>query len=1188
MNAMRDVSLEDKYTVTNGTVLMTGTQALIRVPLTQREIDRQAGFNTAGFISGYRGSPLGGFDLELWRVGKLLKKADVLFQPGVNEDLAATAVWGTQMLASTPGANRDGVFSIWYGKGPGVDRSGDPLKHGNIAGSHPLGGVLVVAGDDHSGKSSTLAHQSERALMHAGMPILAPSNVQDVIDFGLLGFAMSRYTGLYTGFKMCNEVLEQTMTVSVGGVHESAPVLPDRGELPPEGIHNYPTHIDRQRSEVIAKQYRWPLVSKFVRANRIDKVRINAPVRQLGIVSSGKAVQDVFQALQLLGLDESSSASLGISFYQLGCIYPVEHDGLSEFAQGHRELLFIEEKDDLTEVQAKALLYGALGAPIIVGKLDEDGVFMIPSDIQLEPIQLALVVAERLRRLGIINAGVAQQAALLTEQIRAQAERTPSDVIRSPYFCSGCPHNTGTRTIEGSIAAGGIGCHAMAMYSGPAMLPNTQMGGEGGHWFSLAHFSDMPHIFQNMGDGTYFHSGLLAVRGAVAAKVNMTFRILFNDAVAMTGGQPVDGPLSPGDVTRQVVAEGVVRCAIVSDDPEKYGPTSGLAEGVTVHHRDTYDQVQDELRQVSGVTVIVYEQTCAAEKRRRRKRGTFPNPAKRMFINSDVCEGCGDCSVQSNCVSVWPKETELGRKREIDQSNCNKDYSCVKGFCPSFITVLDAEPRKPKKAALGDNIYSGLPVPPLASLDGSFNIMVSGIGGTGVVTVGALLAMAAHLEGKACSVFDMTGLSQKNGAVYSHVRIASSNDAIGSQKLGLGEADLALAFDTVAALSKEPAITLSAERTQVVANLRVTPTPAFQRNPDLKLDADLLVSRLSAAALSLHGVDATGLGLALLGDTIAANLFLLGYTSQLGFLPVSPEAIERAVEINGVSIEFNRSAFSLGRLQAAMPEKVAALVKQSGQEEVVEPLSSFEEILAHRTGLLSKYQNTDWAERYRRVASEIASAEASVAPGANALAVAVGRNLAKLMTYKDEYEVARLHTDPEFLAKLKETFEDGARYRYNLAPPLFAKRDPKTGHLMKKEFGSWVIGVFKVLAKMKNLRGTRLDIFGYTAERKMERGLIEIFISEFEEIAKKLNADNYQVAIRIAELPEQIRGYGHIKETNVTKVMTLLNNLRDEFRNPSDPDAKKKSVYSVIDIKSVSVEPKLPVAPEYVIPGSPI
>jgi indolepyruvate ferredoxin oxidoreductase len=1148
---MRDVKLEDKYTAESGAVLITGTQALVRVPMLQREIDRRNGLNTAGFISGYRGSPLGGYDLELWRVKKLLVEHDILFQPGVNEDLAATAVWGTQMLAGAPNPNKDGVFAIWYGKGPGVDRSGDPLKHGNVAGTHPNGGVLVVAGDDHSGKSSTVAHQSEVALMHCNIPILAPANVHDVVRLGLLGFAMSRYSGLYTGFKMCNETLEQTMTVDIGAAI-ATPVLPPYGELPANGIHNYSSHIDRQQSEVVVKRYRWPLIEKFVRANRIDEVRIDAPQRRLGIVSTSKAVQDVIQALQLLGLGDADAAALGISFYKLGCMYPVERQGLREFAEGHAELLFIEEKDGLTENQAKAALYGMPGAPRIVGKTDEDGAFMIPSDIQLEPTQLAVVIAERLRRLGIHEEALFDRAAAMKAVLERVASMDPAEAARSPYFCSGCPHNTGTRTVEGSIAAGGIGCHAMAMYSGPAMLPNTQMGGEGGHWYSLAHFSDTPHIFQNMGDGTYYHSGLLAVRGAVAAKVNMTFRILFNDAVAMTGGQPVDGPLTPGDITRQVLAEGVERCVVVTDNPDSYGNHSGLGNGVSVHHRDDYDAVQRELREVKGVSVIVYEQTCAAEKRRRRKRGKFPNPAKRMFINADVCEGCGDCSVQSNCVSVWPKETELGRKREIDQSNCNKDYSCVKGFCPSFITVLDAEPRKPKKSSLVGELIEGLPAPSQVALDGAFNIMVSGIGGTGVVTVGALLGMAAHLEGKACSVFDMTGLSQKNGAVYSHVRIAREHSELGAQRLGLGEADLALAFDAVAALSKEPAVTLDGGRTRTVVNMRITPTPAFQRNPDLQLDRERIVGHLRQLSRELYDVDATGLGLALMGDTIAANLFMLGYAVQLGLLPVSPEALERAVEINGVSIQFNKEAFALGRLQAIDPARIEAAVAQHRPQQLdVKPLTALADIVEHRTRLLTDYQNAAWAERYRRLVDAVAAAESRIMPGTDSLAVAVARNFAKLMTYKDEYEVARLHDDPAFKAQLRETFEDGAHYRYNLAPPLFSKRDPLSGHLKKREFGPWIGKAFAVLARFKGLRGTPLDLFGYTGERRMERRLIDDYERLLTGLLAQLTAANHATAIQIASLPGQIRGYGHVKEANVEKVRALEVKLLADFHNPS-------------------------------------
>ena len=1149
---MRDVQLDDKYTVPEGRVIMSGTHALIRVPLLQKEFDRRNGLNTGGFISGYRGSPLGSYDLELWRAKALLESHDILFQPGVNEDLAATAVWGTQMLAGTPGANKDGVFAIWYGKGPGVDRSGDPFKHGNFAGSHPNGGVLIVAGDDHSGKSSTVSHQSEVALMHAGMPILAPSDVQDVIDFGLLGIAMSRYTGLFTGFKLTNETLEQTMTVDIRS-RENGPVTPDRGPAPANGFHNYPTHLDRIASETVVKRYRWPLVEKFVRANGIDKVLVDARQRRLGIVSTGKAVQDVRQALKLLDLDNDAAAQMGISVYKLGCMYPVEREGLAEFAAGQDELLFIEEKDPLTENQAKAILYGKPDMPRIVGKVDEDGVFMIPSDEQLEPVQLALVIAERLRRLGVVDDRLTLRSERLSRQMETVQALKPADAARSPYFCSGCPHNTGTRFPEGSIAAGGIGCHAMAMYSGPEMLPNTQMGAEGAHWYSLAYFSDMEHIFQNMGDGTYYHSGLLAVRGAVAAKVNITFKILFNDAVAMTGGQPVDGPLTPGDITRQVLAEGAVRCIVVTDRPDLYDAHSGLGEGVTVHHRDTYDAVQKELRDVKGVTVIVYEQTCAAEKRRRRKRGKFPDPAKRMFINSAVCEGCGDCSVQSNCVSVWPKETELGRKRQIDQSNCNKDYSCVKGFCPSFVTVLDAEPRKPKKAQLDGEADIALPAPAIVPLhDGAYNVMISGIGGTGVVTIGALLAMAAHLEGKSTSVFDMTGLSQKNGAVFSHLRIAESNEGLGAQKLGVAEADLALAFDAVAALAKEPAMTLSPERTKVVVNARVTPTPAFQRNPDLKLDQGLLIHRLGKMSTQLHGVDATGLGLALLGDTIAANLFMLGYASQLGLLPVSPEAIERAVEINGVAIPFNKAAFKLGRLQAVDPARIEKAVVSHVQELEFQPLTKLEDIVAHRITLLTAYQNAVWAARYRNLIETVTAAEARAVPGKETLAVMVARNFAKLMSYKDEYEVARLHSDPAFRQQLKDSFEDGAKLRYNLAPPLFSKRDAD-GHLIKREFGPWMGKAFDMLARFKGLRGTAFDIFGYTEERKMERGLIDHFEAQMRMVASRLTPANHSVAVELASLPAQIRGYGHVKHDNVEKVRALEQQVLEKFEKAGAP-----------------------------------
>jgi len=1143
---MREVTLTDKYTE-RGAVLMTGTQALVRLPMLQREADARRGWNTAGFISGYRGSPLGSYDMELWRAAKLLDQNDIVFQPGVNEDLAATAVWGTQMLDGIPGATKDGVFAIWYGKGPGVDRSGDPFKHGNTAGSHPKGGVLIVAGDDHSGKSSTVAHQSELAFMHAGMPILAPSNVQDVLEMGLLGFAMSRYTGLFTGFKLCNEVLEQTMTVEIGDADVTA-VEPDRGEAPPTGFNNYPTHLDRVQSEIVAKRYRWPLVQKFVRANNIDKVIISAPKRRLGIISTGKAVQDVRQALRLIGLDDDSAAALGISMYKLGCMYPLEEQGLAEFAAGHEKLLIVEEKEGLVENQVKSILYGSGTTPVIVGKRDELGSPLIPSDVQLEPAELALQIADRLQPMGIEIESAGNILGELRAKIETLADMGPPSAARSPYFCSGCPHNTGTRFPDGSIAAGGIGCHAMAMYSGPDMLPNTQMGGEGAHWYSLHHFTDTKHMFQNMGDGTYYHSGLLAVRGAVASGASMTFKILFNDAVAMTGGQAIDGPLTVGDISRQVLAEGVEKCVVVTDRPDLYGPESKLGPNVTVHHRDIYDTVQKDLLNVDGVTVIIYEQTCAAEKRRRRKRGKFPDPPKRMFINSAVCEGCGDCSEKSNCVSLWPKETELGRKRQIDQSSCNKDYSCVKGFCPSFVTVLDAEPRKPEKSGLAMEDIGELPEPALASLsNGACNIMVSGIGGTGVVTIGALLGMAAHIDGLNCSIFDMTGLSQKNGAVYSHVRIAKHKDELGAQKLGVGEADVALAFDAVAALSKEPVMTLATDRTRTVANARVTPTPAFQRSPDLVLDTNLITGRLKKLSRDIYPVDASGLGLALLGDSIASNLFMLGYSSQLGLLPVSPASIERAVEINGVAIDFNKKAFALGRLQAVDPDRIKHAVSATISDVEFEPLTDLDDIIVHRTELLTKYQDAGYAERFQALVGKIRNSESGLSDRSMELSVMVARNFAKLMAYKDEYEVGRLYSDPAFKQSISRAFEDGARLRYNLAPPLFSKRDPETGELLKREFGPWVGKLFPVLAAMRKLRGTRFDIFGYSSERKMERSLIDNYEDLMQDISRRLDSKNYKIAVELASLPSLIRGFGHVKEANVAKVRELEAQILKRF-----------------------------------------
>ena len=1147
---LRQVALEDKYTAENATVLMSGTQALVRLPLLQRTLDRALDLNTAGYISGYRGSPIGGYDQALWQIKKLLEESQVIFEPGVNEDIAATAVWGTQQLADTPDVTVDGVFAIWYGKAPGVDRSCDALKHGNYGGSHPTGGVLVVAGDDHAGKSSTLASQSEQALIHCGIPILSPANVQDCLDFGVAGFAMSRYSGLYTGFKATNETLELTATVDVD-LNRYQFRYPDKGELPPEGVHFVSTHIDRLRSNVVVNRYRIPLVHRFVRANGIDRILIDAPERRLGIVTAGKATQDVLQALTKLGIDKERAQTLGISVYQVGCVWPLEPEGLKEFSHGHEELVFVEEKQAIVQPQATAMLYGKTGAPRITGKLDEHGAMLLPDDVQLDQSTVSLAIFQRLLRAEMVDDALRQRA----DEIRAEKafsdQNAVAPIARAPFFCSGCPHNSSLKKPDGSYSAGGIGCHAMALYHHDYMMPNTHMGGEGGQWIGLAHFTNLPHIFQNMGDGTYYHSGLLAIRAAAASGQNITYKILFNDAVAMTGGQPVEGNLSVGEISYQVLAEGAKECVVVSDRPELYSDASGLAPGVKVHHRDELMQIQSHLRQVKGLTVLIYEQTCAAEKRRRRKRGKFPDPAKGLFINAAVCEGCGDCSVQSNCVSLVPHETELGRKRAIDQSTCNKDYSCVKGFCPSFVTVNGGELRKPEKAELGESLFADIPEPSRPIIADSYGVMISGIGGTGVVTVGAVLAMAAHLEHRESSVFDMTGLSQKNGAVYSHLRIAESRDKIGSQRLGAGEADLVLAFDMVAAQSAEPLLTINQSKSRIVANIKVMPTAAFQKDPDMQFSSRELLERFidMVGSGSVHPLDASGLGQMISGDSIAANMMLVGYATQLGLLPLSVAAIERAIEINGVAVRFNLDAFNIGRLCVHAPEKIDQLLDSVGVSESPPRLEALEDIIAHRSTLLTEYQSPAYAQDYKALVDKTMAADAKFPDKQQALSKAVARYAAKLMAYKDEYEVARLYTSPEFMRQLKSTFQGDLKLKFNLAPPLVSKSDKYSGLPKKKEYGGWMIWPFKLLKHLKFLRGTKLDVFGYNPERKLERRLIEEYFRTVTRLCHELDAAKYDTAVELASLPEHIRGYGHVKDRHLKQLAGSELSLWRQFEN---------------------------------------
>lgn len=1167
--SQKSVTLDDKYTLPSGRVFISGTQALVRLPLLQKDRDENEGLNTAGYISGYRGSPIGGYDHVLWQERERLESRNIRFEPGMNEDMAATAAWGTQQLHTDDNALYDGVFSIWYGKGPGVDRSCDALKHANLGGTSPKGGALAIFGDDHPGKSSTVAHQSEQAMSAVHIPVLYPATLQDYIDFGLYGWAMSRYTGCWTGFKCVNETIENTASVELDPERVQV-VIPADIDPPPQGVHfqaQLPPGIGPQQEEVLMTRHKLPMVQAFVRANKLDKVVVNAPSRKLGIVSAGKSYLDVMQALQLLGIDSERAQQLGISVYKVALIWPLEPEGIKAFAEGHDELLFVEEKQAFMENQAAKQLYNlpAEQRPRIIGKSDERGTQLLPADVQLDPIAIAQVIVQRCQSLDIADdALLAASELLATRQQQCPAPAT--NLLRMPYFCSGCPHNRSTKIPEGSKALSGIGCHAMAGYINPHTARPTHMGGEGGNWIGMAPFTSTKHVFQNLGDGTYSHSGLMALRAAVLAKTNITYKILFNDAVAMTGGQPVEGQLTVPAITQQVTSQGVKRIAIVTDEPNKYSVSERFAAGTKIYHREELDRVQREFRDVEGVTVIINDQTCAAEKRRRRKQGKFPDPAKRAFVNSLVCEGCGDCSQQSNCVSIQPKETELGRKRQIDQSSCNKDYSCVEGFCPSFVTVEGGELRKPEAADLSDALFADLPLPEQPAIDGSYGIMIAGIGGTGVVTIGAVLGMAGHLENKGVSIFDMTGLSQKGGAVYSHLRLANKPADIHAPRLGTGDASLLLGCDMVAANGAEAVQSLNSQRSRVVLNSDLVPTAAFQSNPDMVFDNQPLIAAFaqSLGPANTHLIDATKLALQLMGNTIASNMFLVGYAFQLGLIPLWLDSIQEAIRLNGVAVSFNLRALSLGRLAAHNSNKLMELIDQSAADSSQpDRLETVEAIVQFRTDYLTDYQNSDYAAFYRAFVKQVQIAEAQAVPGSQELTEAVARYLFKLMSYKDEYEVARLYTSGEFQRQLQAQFSGNYKLKFNLAPPLLARRDKVTGLPKKRAYGSWIFSLFKLLKQLKVLRGTPLDIFGYTAERRMERQLIEEYRDMILTLLPDLNSSNLDIAVKLASLPETIRGFGHIKEKNLAAAKTQQQQLLQQFSN-EEPQAE------FVEVKMVS------------------
>jgi indolepyruvate ferredoxin oxidoreductase len=1151
--ALKKVTLADKYDLTQDRIFVTGYQALVRMCLVQKERDRRAGLNTAGYITGYRGSPLGGLDYQFQRAESVLKPNDIVFQPGLNEDLAATALWGSQQAELRGEGKFDGVFGIWYGKGPGVDRSGDVFRHANFAGTSKYGGVLALMGDDHTAESSTTAHQSEFNFVDVMIPILNPAGVQEIIDYGLYGWAMSRFCGTWVGLKCMHETIESTAVIE--GHPERLDIITPTDFVMPEGGLNIRLRDTILGMEARLHDYKRDAMLAFVRANKLNRVITSGGrTPKIGVITVGKSYLDVRQALDELGLDEVKCNDYGLRIHKIACPWPISRRELQEFAQGLDLIIVVEEKRSLIEVQVREELYGTANQPTCIGKKDEQGNWLFPVKAALDPNDVAICIGERLLKY-VRNDDLAGRVARLKDAQLALAQA--QDVaIRQPYFCSGCPHNTSTVVPEGMRAYAGIGCHFMAQWMDRNTLGFTQMGGEGANWIGEAPFSKRAHVFQNLGDGTYNHSGYLAIRAAIAAGVNITYKILYNDAVAMTGGQKNDGGLTVDQIARQVTAEGAKRVVLVTNERWRYTSKTQWPAGMAIHEREDLDAVQRELAEIPGCTVLIYDQTCAAEKRRRRKRGQYPDPDKRVIINELVCEGCGDCGVQSNCVSVQPLETEFGRKRTIDQSNCNKDFSCVKGFCPSFVTIEGATLKKPEAVAS----VAELPLPPdpvLPPLGQTYGIVVTGVGGTGIVTVGAILGMAAHLEGKGVGVLDMAGLAQKGGAVQSHIRLAHKPDDIHAIRVAARDADLVIGGDIVVAGSKKVLAAAIPGRTTMVINTAEVLPGDFTRNAEFVLPTERLKRAITNAAgrERTHFIDASRVATALLGQSIGANMFLVGYAYQLGALPLSAAAIEQALELNGEAVAMNVAAFRWGRRAAADLKAVEA---KAPRPEAIDPArklsQSFDEVVERRVVFLTDYQDAAYAARYRAVVERAKAIETAKALGKTGLADAVARYLFKLMAYKDEYEVARLYADPSFERQVRNDIGgEHLRYQVHLAPPLLARRDKITGVPRKMTFGPWIFPVFRMLAKFKFLRGTVFDPFGHTAERKIERSLVREYEALLEEIFGKLTPENHHLAVGLTAIPDKIRGFGHVKLRHLKTAKADESALLEQFRASPTP-----------------------------------
>ena len=1186
--ALETVTLDDKYALEQGRAFMSGVQALVRLPMLQRQRDAAAGLNTAGFISGYRGSPLGTYDQSLWAAKKHLQANQIVFQPGVNEELAATAVWGTQQLDLYPDKKKfDGVFGIWYGKGPGVDRCSDVFKHANMAGTAEHGGVIALAGDDHIGKSSTAVHQSDHIFKACGTPVFFPSSVQEILDLGLHAFAMSRFSGLWSGMKTIQEVVESSASIHVDPDRVQI-ILPEDFVMPQGGLHiRWPDVPLEQEARLM--DYKWYAALAYVRANKLNYNVVQSANDRFGLIASGKAYNDMRQALVDLGLDESTCRQLGIRIHKVNVVWPLEASITRDFAQGLQEILVVEEKRQIIEYQIKEELYNWRSdvRPTVLGKFDEvegdnsGGEWSMPNPSKnwllrpkadLTPAIIAQAIAKRLKKLGVpqdIERRMDQRLQVIAEREQSLAQATASTGDRMPWFCSGCPHNTSTRVPEGSRAVAGIGCHYMTTWMPDRNTSTfTQMGGEGVTWVGQAPFTLDKHVFANLGDGTYFHSGLLAIRQSIASGANITYKILYNDAVAMTGGQQVgerpEGH-SVAQIAHSLLAEGVVKLVVVTDEPEKYqGRThhldanparakhqelmNDLPAGIEVFHRDELDRIQREFREIQGCSAIIYDQTCATEKRRRRKRGTMVTPAKTVVINELVCEGCGDCSVQSNCLSVEPVETEFGRKRRINQSTCNKDYSCVKGFCPSFVTVEGGTLKKRKQEKKGDlSALPAIPDPVIPVAETAWGIVVGGVGGTGVITIGSLLGMAAHLEGKGVVTQDAAGLAQKGGATWSHIQIANRPEAIYTTKVDTAKAELVIGCDPIVAANKATLAVMQQGHTFVALNSHTAPTAAFVHNPDWQFPSGSCEAAVTqAVGKELVGMfDAEQAAVQLLGDSIYTNPLLLGYAWQKGRIPLTHASLMRAMELNGVQVENNKAAFEWGRRCAHDLLEVQSLYQAAQVIQIVKK-PSLQELVTRRVEFLTDYQNAAYAQQYADFVEQVRAVEQTVSTK-TALSEAVARYLFKLMAYKDEYEVARLHTDAAFTSRIADMFEGDYKLVHHLAPPLTAEKDAG-GLLKKKAYQPWVRSVFGVLAKLKGLRGTALDVFGYTAERKTERALVGEYRASIETLLRALTAEKLPLAIQIARVPEDIRGYGHVKERHLHAARVKWQQLMQQWQ----------------------------------------